>query len=412
MSGWLFRFLHAGSLRLDRPWEGLSDLPEALFELLLDAPYVAAQRVFDTALAEQVDALLLSGDVIDLTHPTPRSLALLLEQLERLHQAGIAVYWAGGPLDPPGQWPAQAPLPANVTVFPATELKEVGHLRAGRPVARLVGRSWHGTQQVTLRMPAEGAEGLPTIALACGELAPERLATAGVDYWALGGRAERDTGGSDRRVWHYPGSPQGRSVKEEGPHGCTLVQLANDRTWHLRPIPTDAVRWQTLRLTIPAEATLASVRSWLAEHAQQVRSEAAPRPVLATWQLSGGTHLASPALRADLAAEWQQWLRQEFFQQPGQPLLWTCRVELEPLPLPEAWLEEDSMLGDFLRACRDEAQRGELDWHWAQRAGGAAGAEGDVPWGELKIEEYREVLWAASSSGAQLLGAGQREGRG
>lgn len=409
MSGWLFRFLHAGSFRLDCPWEGLGDLPEALVELLIDAPHTAVQRVFDAALAEQVDYLVLTGDLIDLAHATPRSLALLLAQLERLQQAGIAVYWAGGRLDPPGEWPAAARLPDNVIYFPSTQPKDVGHLRAGRPVARVVGQSWHGTPQVPLRVASDGAEGLPTLTVSYGQADAQRLLSQGADYWAVGGRSQRHTAGSDRRLLHDPGSPQGRSPTEEGPHGCTLVQLASDRTWHTRLIPTDAVRWQTLRLTIPAQATLASVRVWLAEQAQQVRSEAAPRPVLATWQLSGGEHLASPVLRADLAAEWLQWLRQEVAQQPGQPLFWTCTVELQPQPLPQAWQEEDSMLGDFLRLSHQEQQRSELEWDWASRARGATASTADVPWGDIDLEEYRQVLAAATTSGAQLLGAGQRE---
>jgi hypothetical protein len=409
MSGWLFRFLHAGGFRLDGPWEGLGDPPEALLDLLIDAPYGAVQRVFDAAVAEQVDCLVLTGDLIDLAHATPRSLALLLEQFERLKQAGIPVYWAGGRLDPPGEWPSALALPDQVTYFASAQAQEVGHLRAGRPVARVVGQSWHGTSQVPLRVTDEGGDGLPTLAISYGQADPQRLLSQRADYWALGGRGQRHTAGTDRRVVHDPGSPQGRLPAEEGPQGCTLVQLASDRTWHLRLVPTDGVRWQTLRLTIPPDASLTSVRHWLAEQAHQVRSEAAPRPVLATWKLSGGAHLVSPVLRADLAAEWLQWLRQDLAQQPGQPLLWTCAVELEPLPLPETWLEEDSMLGDFLRASHTEQQRSQWDWDWASRAGGALAGSEEAPWGSLGPDEYREVLAAATVSGAQLLGAGQRE---
>lgn len=410
MSGWLFRFLHAGSFRLDCPWEGLGDLPEAVVDLLIDAPHTAVQRVFEAALAEQVDCLVLTGDLIDLAHATPRSLALLLEQFERLKQAGIAVYWAGGRLDPPGEWPSAALLPDNVTYFPSGQAAEVGHLRTGRPVARVVGQSWHGTQQVPLQVPASAAEGLPTLAVSYGQADPQRLLSQGADYWALGGHRKRLAAGSNRRVLHDPGSPQGRSPAEEVAHGCTLVQLAADRTWHTRLIPTDQVRWLTLRLRIPPEASLSGVREWLVEQAQQVRSEAAPRPVLVRWKLAGGEHLASPVLRADLAAEWQQWLRQELAQQPGQAWLWTCGVELEPLPLPQAWLEEDSMLGDFLRASRQEQERASWEWDWAQRAGGAAVGAAEVPWGNLGADEYGQILAAATVSGAALVGAGQREG--
>ena len=58
------RFLHSGDFHLERPLSGVADVPSHLRELFLDAPYIAARRVFEAALAEGVDALLLSGDLV------------------------------------------------------------------------------------------------------------------------------------------------------------------------------------------------------------------------------------------------------------------------------------------------------------------------------------------------------------
>ncbi len=46
-----------------------------------------------------------------------------------------------------------------------------------------------------------------------------------MDYWALGGRAERTTLFNSPGIAHYPGTPQGRSPAEAGTHGCTLVNV-------------------------------------------------------------------------------------------------------------------------------------------------------------------------------------------
>src|SRR5436309_299483 len=54
MSGQHFRFLHAGGFLLDQPLSGLVEIPEPLTELLIDAPFSAAQKVFDAAVEEQV----------------------------------------------------------------------------------------------------------------------------------------------------------------------------------------------------------------------------------------------------------------------------------------------------------------------------------------------------------------------
>src|SRR6478752_2909144 len=94
MSGHHFRFLHAGGFLLDQPLRGLVEIPEPLADLLIDAPFSGAQRVFDAAVEERVDFVILNGDLIDLARPTARSIAFLAEQFERLDHHNIAVYWA------------------------------------------------------------------------------------------------------------------------------------------------------------------------------------------------------------------------------------------------------------------------------------------------------------------------------
>src|SRR6476661_10190276 len=99
MSGQHFRFLHAGGLALDQPLAGLSEVPEPLIEPFIDAPLSAAQKVFDAAIEERVDFVALTGDLVDLARPSPRAIAFLLDNFERLDAHGIAVYWACGRLD-------------------------------------------------------------------------------------------------------------------------------------------------------------------------------------------------------------------------------------------------------------------------------------------------------------------------
>src|SRR5262245_61804717 len=95
------RLLHASDLHLERPIYGLADVPEHLVELLIDAPFRAAEQVFETALSEAVDAVLLAGDVLNVDRAGPPAIMLLLEQFARLGDRGIPIYWAGGVADLP-----------------------------------------------------------------------------------------------------------------------------------------------------------------------------------------------------------------------------------------------------------------------------------------------------------------------
>lgn len=409
MSGQHFRFLHAGGFSLDQPLHGLAEIPDALAESLADAPFLAAQKVFDAAIEERVDFVVLNGELLDLAQPSARAIAFLLDHFERLDAHQISVYWASGRLDQPQDWPAVATLPARVRQFAPTAPEELSHLRGNRPVANLVGRSWHGTSGFQVGEFKNDDDGLPTIVIANGTCDPQRLGEQMVDFWALGGQPQRQSMGTARRVVHYAGSPQGRSPEEVGAHGCTLVHVAGDRTIRTQFTPTDAVRWHNEHLAIESDQSLDGLRKLLAERVKQLKAEAESRPLIVTWKLRGGTHLAGPAGRRELAGELENWLRKEFFLQANKPALWTLGVELEQPELPDAWFEEESMLGDFLRNLKELAEKPASEVSLLPLVAAQHRVPAFARLSDWTEGEYRGLLLEAALTGAQLLGAADRE---
>ena len=112
-----FRLVHSSDWELQRPLLGWSSAPEALRERLLEAPFVAAERVVETAVREQANFLLLTGGLAPLEEADARTIQFLAAQFERLARERIDVYWVGGPQDPPAAWPSGLPLPSNVHAF-------------------------------------------------------------------------------------------------------------------------------------------------------------------------------------------------------------------------------------------------------------------------------------------------------
>jgi DNA repair protein SbcD/Mre11 len=137
MSSRPFRFIHASDFHLEQPLMGVAEVPDHLRELFLDAPYAAAQQVFEAALAEDVGFVVLSGDILQPLATGPRGPLFLAEQFARLAARGIGVYWAGGAVDPPETWPGVVKLPQNVHVFPRGRMEETTIAWESETLARL-----------------------------------------------------------------------------------------------------------------------------------------------------------------------------------------------------------------------------------------------------------------------------------
>lgn len=354
MSGPAFRFLHSSDWLLHQVCHGLTEVPDPLRELLIDAPFQAAQKVFDVAVAEQVNFLLLSGDILHPLDAGPRGISFLLQHFERLEQQGVAVYWVGGRADPPERWPSGAALPKNVTIFPKGRVEEIPHYVGQEVVATLVGRSWSGKGRVE---PAEfvtehTGNGGFRIAAVHGDAVADALAPYPVNYWALGGQRRRQSLYEHaEHVAHYAGSPQGRSPQDVDAHGCTIVQVDSERQMHLQHVVTDVLRWRNEKIPVPESAGRKEIERKLRDRGQQLAAESGERPVLVTWRLQSQGRTAAALGHGGLAAELRQTLNQTLGV--GSPSVWTVSIDVPVLgELPPYWYEEDTILGDFLRAVR------------------------------------------------------------
>ena len=155
----------------------------------------------------------------------PRGIELIRQQLNRLAERRISVYWAAGTVDRAGRWPAGVSLPACVHRFEQPQVKAIAHRRGDQAIATILGRGRDRNGQVSSADFRRDAAGGYSIAVCHAAAKPEDLRGGQVDYWALGGKHSACKVSTGRRLAQYCGSPQGRCETEEGPHGCVLVEV-------------------------------------------------------------------------------------------------------------------------------------------------------------------------------------------
>ena len=341
------KFLHTSDVHLDRVIDGLLEIAH-LKAGLANAAYLAAENVFTLALAERVDFVLISGDLVDLDQGGPRAAAFVQTQLERLAEKGIAVYWCGGKVDQPDRWPSVATLPANVVSFSSTVFERRPFTRGDRTCATIYGTGYFESRQQADDLRVNADDEFPIVlAYSPGDvLANDALP---VRYWALGGdhvcRIVECTGST---VVH-PGTPQARSSAEQGAHLCALVKVDVNGNVRVGPIAIDVVRWSSEQISFAESASDEEIRSLLADRALQLAGEMPEQLGLVTWEITT-TGEVVPRLRHEKwCVSTSQWLRTEFGA--AAKGLWSVDFKLcNSRRFPPSWHEEDTMLGDYLRA--------------------------------------------------------------
>jgi len=234
-----------------------SRLPEHLDAVATSAAAVW-EAIVDQAIERAVDAVVLTGDVVDQDNRFFEAYSALARGVRRLVQAHITVYAVAGNHDFDVFVRLAEELPdfnllGRGGVWQETELK-----RDGKAVLRLVGWSFPSSHVST--SPLAGAclpqRRMPTIGLLhCDcDVAPSRyapvsrteLAAAPVDAWLLGHIHEPQIISESGPMILYPGSPQGLHVNETGPHGPWLVEIEPGREPTAIHLPLAALRWEHL----------------------------------------------------------------------------------------------------------------------------------------------------------------------
>jgi hypothetical protein len=412
-----FKFIHASDLHLDEPMEGLAEVPEHLRETLVDAAFTAAQRIFDAALSEEVAFLVFSGNVIRLRLAGARGLAFLSEQFARMASRGVLVFWIAGESELNDTWPEALPLPDGIHVLPQGRSGEFLVQRDGVPIARVICRSHDGmlTRAADFLPSAlDGTGGLFTVAVAHGEFASEQfwhsMQSQAVNYWALGGRAERATLFTTPSVAHYAGTHQGRHPDESGPHGCTLVEVVDSIHAHPSFLPVDAVRWITERIVVDPGSSKEGIESLLLDRVHALAKTHGKTDLLIHWLAAGRGPLFDALRHGKLCSDLLDWLRVEFGV--SSPAAWSVQFDLEEEEhIPLHLKEQETILGDFLRSLEkyDEHQEwhGEplpLDRYLPESHVGGLGAGLHGSLSALSAADRIRIVHEAAILGIQLLG--------
>ncbi len=356
------KFLHAADLHLDSPLRGLERYDGAPVDRLRGASRRAMENLVDLCLAEEVDFVVIAGDLYDGDWRDYSTGLFFAAQLSRLRAADIRVYWLRGNHDAASRITRHLRLPE--TSF------ELSTRAAQTYVLEDLGVAIHGqgfatravSDDLAAHYPAPVA-GLFNIGVLHTSVngrpghepyAPCRLETlveAGYDYWALGHVHAREV--LHERPWIvFPGNLQGRHIREVGAKGATLVEVVGGRVAAATHHALDVVRWQRLEVDASDCASPDDVVD-AARREFEEASEAADGRLLALRVNVTGRTGAHVALHAD-AARWLSALRASATDvDPDSIWLEKIALATEAVIDETALRQRDDAIGQLMSSLRD-----------------------------------------------------------
>lgn len=356
-----FRFVHTADLHLDSPLRSLAMRNDDLAEMISDATRQALIAIVDLCIDEQVDALIIAGDLYDGDQTSMKTARFLASQMQRLHEASIATFIIRGNHDAMSRITQELILPPSVTRFG-------GRADAIRLAKGDLGLSIHGLSFAKPQAPESLLEkyhrptpdainiGIMHTSLAGAPghdpYAPCKASDLhgwGFDYWALGHIHGRAQHAGDRMVI-MPGMPQGRDINEAGEKSVTLVTVKDDRSLTIEERATSVAQFERIPVDLSSATTWREAAELIEQGMGIARDRTRSPHLVGRLRLTGATPL-SWQLRRDgdlLLAETEQ-------RAEGLGKAWIEKIEIAttaPVNTPAGGTTADPVLelGELMRS--------------------------------------------------------------
>ncbi len=308
----MFRFIHTADIHLDSPLKGLEVHEDAPVEEIRGATRRAFDNLIDLAIEEEVDFVLIAGDLYDGDWKDYNTGLFFAGRMGKLADAGIHVFIVSGNHDAASNATGTMPLPKNVTIFSTKkpESKIIAELGV------IIHGQGYGAKAISNNLAAEYPLADPdyfNIGLLHTSLtgrehhanyAPCSLAdlqSKGYDYWALGHVHKREIVSEDPMVI-FPGNIQGRHIRECGAKGVTLVTVEDGLISSIETRDLDVLRWAVCEVDLSTCTTVEKVHETVRTAFEHERDRVEDKPVVLRLVLTGCCSMHAQLL--DRTSQW------------------------------------------------------------------------------------------------------------
>ncbi len=302
----VYRFIHTADIHLDSPLRTLALRNGELSELIGLATRRSFVRIIDLCLEEQVDALVIAGDLYDGDQTSMKTARFLAEQLARLHEAGIRAFIIRGNHDALSKITTELVMPDSVKLFGSVAETIAIDRAPGRFPVAIHGLSFAKPQapESLLRhyaVPVPDTVNIGIMHTSLGGSAGHDLYAPcsvadlrqmGFRYWALGHIHKRSAVEDSSSAIVMPGIPQGRDINEDGPKSVSLVTIRDDRSVVIEERHTAVAQFGRLVVDISRANDWKNVVLEAKGSLERLSSAVSADHLVARVEITGATELA------------------------------------------------------------------------------------------------------------------------
>lgn len=349
----MVKFIHTADIHLDSPLKGLEVHDDAPVEEIRGATRRAFDNLIDLALEEEVDFILIAGDLYDGDWKDYNTGLFFSARMGKLSKSGIKVFIVSGNHDAASQLTKTMPLPDNVTLFSprkpqSVKLDDIGVIIHGQSYShRAV------TENLASQYPQYDSNyfniGLLHTSLTGREghedYAPctmDDLKSKGYDYWALGHVHTREIISEDPWIV-FPGNIQGRHIKETGAKGASLVSVEDGRIVKVEAFELDVLRWAVCQVDLSECETCEKIYDVVRQALEQALDQVDGKPLAIRLILTGSCPVHGKLL--DQTTQWTEGFR-SIAVQSGE--MWLEKVKFQTtrkVSLEEMFGEDNPIAG-------------------------------------------------------------------
>lgn len=260
----LLKFLHIADVHFDTKFHSRK---EVLRKKLRDHIRKAFSNAVDLCIKENVNGLLIAGDLFDNDRLSFKTEQFLIEEFNRLREKNIPVFYATGNHDPGqrGYRVNEINWPDNVHIFKDDKIEEVYIKdREDNKIGKIISCG-HKTNRESKNLIKEfpvKMENIPHIGLVHTMVTntlgvknhdrylpctKEDLESKNYDYWALGHIHTRQKISENCDIY-YPGNIQGRNPRETGEKGGLFITIDDNGIVKVDFIPLSPIKWHILNI--------------------------------------------------------------------------------------------------------------------------------------------------------------------